>query len=438
MEHMANRGSRYSRGAMLLHWVIAACFAFQIGLGWRMGAPRGPQTFAVFQLHKSIGITILLLTLVRIAWRLSHRPPPFPAALKQWERALAHGVHIAFYVVLLAMPLTGWLIVSSSKTAIPTLLFGAVPWPHIPGIVGLTPDAKASVNAAGATGHLILAWGALVLIALHVLGALKHQLLERGGELGRMLPLPYRWLSAAALLLVAALVTLMALGRAIPLKPIALAGSPVASVAPIPMPAPAAEPAPAAAPAPAGPPGEASHVATAAAPAEAAKSADWTLRKAKSSLGFQTAWSQGSVVGHFDTWDAVIHFDPDALDKSAVKATIDLASVKTGEQDTEQALPGDDWFAAATHPTATYTATKFRHLAGNRYEATGTLSLRGVTKALPLSFALTIKGDVATMTGSAKIDRTVFGVGQGEWGSTSDVPALVSVTIAIIADRKTQ
>jgi len=99
-------------------------------------------------------------------------------------------------------------------------------------------------------------------------------------------------------------------------------------------------------------------------------------------------------------------------------------------------LPGADWFSVAAHPTAAFKATRFRHLGGNRYEALGTLSLRGVSRPLKLPFTLTIAGDVATMTGTATIDRTVFGVGQGEWAATTDLPAAVSVTVAIKADRK--
>ena len=114
-----------------------------------------------------------------------------------------------------------------------------------------------------------------------------------------------------------------------------------------------------------------------------------------------------------------------------------MASATTNNDDTQAELPGKDWFSAATHPTATFSATRFRHVSGNRYQASGTLSLRGVSRPLSLSFTLTISGDVATMTGSATIDRTVFGVGQGEWAGTTDLPAPVSVSVAIKADRKT-
>src|SRR4051812_11315537 len=107
-----------------------------------MEPPFTPKTFAVIQLHKSIGITILLLSLVRLGWRLANRPPPLPAAMPRWERLLAAVTHVGFYLIMIAMPLTGWLMVSTSRFVLPTLLYGVVHWPDIPGVGGLAPDAK--------------------------------------------------------------------------------------------------------------------------------------------------------------------------------------------------------------------------------------------------------------------------------------------------------
>src|SRR5262249_46036419 len=134
---------------------------------------------AVTQLHKSIGITILLLTLARIGWRLVNRPPPMPAGLAPWERALAKATHVGFYVVMLGMPLTGWLMVSASRIEIPTLLYGQIPWPMIPGVPELAPAAKKTWHAIGLNSHHLIAKLIYVLLALHVAGALKHQLIAK-------------------------------------------------------------------------------------------------------------------------------------------------------------------------------------------------------------------------------------------------------------------
>ena len=151
---------RYTGVAKLLHWLIAGLILANIGLAWQMGGPRTPTTYAVVQLHKSIGITVLLLTLIRIGWRLSHRAPPLPPHLKTWERVLAHIVHTGFYVVMLGMPLTGWLMVSTSRTGIPTMLYGLIPWPNLP----IGAAARTAAHAAGENGHGFLGLLAYALI----------------------------------------------------------------------------------------------------------------------------------------------------------------------------------------------------------------------------------------------------------------------------------
>lgn len=425
-------GRRYSAVAIVLHWLIAAAIAFQIGLGWRMDAPRSPQTFAVFQLHKSVGITILVLTLARLAWRLMFRPPPYPSTMRPAERLLAHAVHVGFYVLLLALPLSGWMIVSSSKVAVPTFLYGTIPWPHIPGIRGLEAAHKAAVNAGAVRTHLILVWLALAAILLHVAGALKHQF-EQRDYLARMTPLP-KGLTTAALLIICAFIGLMALGRNVHLKPVPIASReppPALPVAPVPHPT-VAPPPPSAAAAVVQPKPEAAEVEPE--PVSAQPSA-WVIRKTESALRFHTAWSQGPVDGGFASWRATILFDPDALARSSVRVTIDMGSVTAADSDQRSALPESDWFAVSAYPSATWTSNRIRHLAGNRYAADGTLSLRGVARPLPLTFTLDIDGNVATMHGTASIDRTIFGVGQGEWASTADLPALVTVAVEIKADR---
>ena len=181
--------TRYSTVAIVLHWLIAAAIGFQILIAWRMADLHTPLGFALTQLHKSIGITILLLSLARLAWRLAYKPPPEPSTLAPWEHRLSQLVHLAFYLIMIGMPLTGWIMVSASKTGIPTLLYGAIPWPHVPGLATLPAAAKAGWRTFGSESHEILAWGAYGLILLHVAGALKHQLFDRETPvLARMAP----------------------------------------------------------------------------------------------------------------------------------------------------------------------------------------------------------------------------------------------------------
>ncbi|QJU59167.1 cytochrome b [Sphingomonas sp. AP4-R1] len=180
--------SRYSAVAILLHWLIAGFILANLVVGWRMGSLSGLAQFDAFQLHKSIGITVLVLSLARLGWRLTHRSPPLPAGMSGVERFAAHATHGIFYLMMIGMPLTGWALVSVSPLNIPTLLWHHIPWPHIAVLHDLPSGPKAGVDRAATNIHLALAFGGAALIALHVLAALKHQFLTRDGVLGRMIP----------------------------------------------------------------------------------------------------------------------------------------------------------------------------------------------------------------------------------------------------------
>ena len=187
----ANRKSprtRYSTVAMILHWIIAVAILANLALGWRMGFLTGMAQFTMFQLHKSVGITVLVLSLARLSWRLINPPPALPTTMKPWERIAAHGTHSFFYVMMIGMPLTGWAMVSVSSWNIPTLLWSYVPLPQIGFLQALPTARKASVEAATGSIHLALAIGGMALIFLHVVAALKHQFIVRDGVLGRMIP----------------------------------------------------------------------------------------------------------------------------------------------------------------------------------------------------------------------------------------------------------
>ena len=112
-----------------------------------------------------------------------------------------------------------------------------------------------------------------------------------------------------------------------------------------------------------------------------------------------------------------------------------MASAKTGDAQRDGTLPAPDWFDTANHPKAVFRATKFLKTGADRYVAKGALSLRGVTKPLDLPFRLTITGDKAHVTGEASLDRTVFGVGQGEFTATDQIPGKVSVRVDLTATR---
>ena len=428
MSESAQAHTRYSAVAIVLHWLIAAAIVFQVIIAWRMGGGRTPEGFALVQLHKSIGITVLLLSLVRLAWRLTHRPPPLPAGMATWEKVLAKVAHVGLYVIMIGLPITGWIMVSASRIQVPTLLYGVIPWPHVPGLAHLAEPAKSAWHGFGETGHEVLAWGAYVLVALHVAGALKHQLFSKDEPvLAHMVPgtRPGAWFDPRLVAIAAAALATVAAGYAV--RP-----APPASK-PLPPPPPAVvEAAPSVTLAPVA---EAPAAAGAETPAEPAEPSAWKV-DAGSTLGFATAWGGVAIEGRFDRWNADILFSPEALDRSKVSVGIDLVSAVSGDAQRDESLQGANWFDTAEHPKATFTATRFEKTGENRYVAHGTLALRGASHPLRLPFTLKIEGDKARVSGVTTLDRTAFGVGQGEWKNTDQIPAEVKVSVNLTATRR--
>jgi cytochrome b561 len=177
--------ARYSRVAIWLHWIIAALIALNLALGFFAEEFERPVRSAMMNAHKATGFAILILTLARIAWRIGHRPPPFDPALKTWEVSLARLIHGLFYVFLIVMPITGWLVVSTGGRPV-TSFFGLFDIPPLP--IGRTEEAHELWEKV----HEILAYAALVLIALHVAGALKHHFDGHRHLFGRMAPWAWR------------------------------------------------------------------------------------------------------------------------------------------------------------------------------------------------------------------------------------------------------
>lgn len=181
--------NRYTGVAISLHWLIALGVIAQIPMGLIMSdLPLGQSKFALFQLHKSVGLTILALSIVRVLWRLGHKPPPLPAAMPVWQKRISGLTHLAFYAFILITPLLGWAIVSASPIRIPTLLWGAIPIPHLPILADLPMDQRKGVAGAFGEAHELASWLGLALIALHLGAVVKHQFLDRDGILGRMVP----------------------------------------------------------------------------------------------------------------------------------------------------------------------------------------------------------------------------------------------------------
>jgi len=169
----------YTRTAVALHWLIAALIVVAFPLGVYMHElPLSPRKLQLYSYHKWIGISVLLAAAARLLWRIGHRPPaPLPGP--RWQLVAAHAVHHAFYVLIVAVPLSGWLM--SSALGFPVVWLGVLP---LPDLVGKDKELGEALKAAHEALNLTL----LALVVLHVGAALKHHFIDRDATLARMLP----------------------------------------------------------------------------------------------------------------------------------------------------------------------------------------------------------------------------------------------------------
>lgn len=182
--------SRYTRTAMVLHWIIAILIICNVVLGLSADSLPDDWVRLVIDTHKSIGITVLGLVLLRILWRVSHKPPPLPAEFPSWERSAAHVAHFLLYLLMIGLPLSGWLHDSAWKDAAthPMRLFNLFTWPRIGYVMNLDPTLKETLHNRFGTLHTWLGYALYALLAMHVGGALKHQWIDRKSVFKRMIP----------------------------------------------------------------------------------------------------------------------------------------------------------------------------------------------------------------------------------------------------------
>jgi len=180
-----NISSRYTIVAITLHWVMAIAFLLMLGSGLAFDNIKMPQSlkFNMYQWHKSLGVLLLITFFIRIGWRLFHKPPTLPKSFKKLDVIGSHLGHWGLYALMIAMPLSGWLMVSSSKYGLPTMVFGWFEWPHITAVIG-----NETVNYLSKNAHEILAYIFIALIAIHILAVIKHYKWDNENLLKRMNP----------------------------------------------------------------------------------------------------------------------------------------------------------------------------------------------------------------------------------------------------------
>ena len=175
-----NTPERWGCVAKWLHWTVALAVIVMIGLGWwAERLPFGSLKVDVFWVHKSLGMLVLIAMALRLLWRLLNPAPALPDTLRPWERGAAHLTHWGLYALLIAMPVSGWVINSAAN--FPLSVFG---WFEVPAIAPADDDIK----ELAASVHGALSWAIIAVVGLHVAAALKHHFVLKDDVLRRMLP----------------------------------------------------------------------------------------------------------------------------------------------------------------------------------------------------------------------------------------------------------
>ena len=393
------RTPNYSLVARLLHWVVALFIFVLLCVGFYMtGLPVSPDKINVYMMHKSFGILVLLLVILRLGWRFLVPPPEALDAHQAWEKILAKGVHVLLYAALIAMPLSGWAM--SSAGGFPAHFFGLFELPH------LTAKNEAIFDLTRGV-HGLLAWVILGLVALHAAGAFKHHFIDRDATLRRMTFSSLGFIGGGVFVILAGLFFLapVAINLASPEEEegqtVAVASAPVAG--------------------------------------QAAEAGAWTIQPDQSRLTFTAIQSGQPFEGRFDFGGAIV-FYPDHLDRSHVRIVIPTASIKTGSGDRDAQAQSADWFDAAQFPEAVFEARQFQNdpTQSGAYNAKGMLTIRGVAVPVSLPFALQITSDAdgtrtAHMTATVTLKRLDFGIGQGTWKDTQTIGNEVKIEISLTA-----
>lgn len=360
---------RYTTVAIGLHWLMAFFILAMLAVGKYMVTldETSALRFTLTQWHKTFGVLLLILAVVRLLWRLTHRAPAHPRAAPLWEKLAAHSSHIILYALLFVAPITGWMLVSVSPLNVDTLLFNVVPWPHLPWLHNLVDKESAVARYhdfhTWATGFLIL------LLVVHIAAGLKHHFINKDTILTRITPVRGTGSTSgilASTILGGALIAaaVFTYGKLNHLSAPLIAGSSEVSLVATVM-------------------GEATPI----------------------------SFSQTTVESNLD------ESNPSA---STLQASVTTGSATSGNMQVAGSLPSGEWFNSEQFPTATFIATRIDLVSPGQFDVTGDLTIKDTT--LVQNFTMQIdKTDVtSTASGEFTVKRLDYNLGvQSQPGTAS-------------------
>ena len=403
---LCNTRTDYGLVAKLLHWTVAALIVGLLALGVYMhelpasNVDEAARKYWYYSLHKTIGITALLLATIRVLWACIQTSPVPLNSEHHLENLAARTVHWVLYGAIVVMPVTGWLHHAASTG------FAPIWWPLPQDLPLVAKSERLAIYFSWA--HVCTAWLLVLALAMHIAGALKHAFIDRDETLSRMLAgaspthveIKPEKLSPAVPAVLTVLAFLAVIGAATVLDQRITAT----------------------------PTGRSTVL-----QARDGRDGTWLVDYARSRLEIVVKQSGQPVAGHFQRWSAKINLDPHALDDARIVVAIDIASLSLGGVSNEAI--SQDFLNAAAHPTARFVAESVVAAGEDTYQAIGTLSLAGQNRPLTLPFNLKITNDRAAASASVTIDRLSFGIGKAGYPGGGLVGIDVVVKIRIEANR---
>ncbi|PCJ97871.1 MAG: hypothetical protein COA45_09295 [Zetaproteobacteria bacterium] len=390
----------------IIHWVTALLILGLLFLGFYMTSLSfSEDKLALYGWHKSFGLLVLALTSVRVLWHVTkHKPKPLETH-KKWERVIARSAHIFLYFALFIMPLSGWIMSSAGDFAVK--FFGL----NVPDLV----QKNESLFQNSRQVHEIIAFILLLIVGLHMAGALKHHFIDRDIILRRITTANLGGVGGVVLSVF--VFSLYVFGAVYAVNHLKIKYLKSISVI-----------------------DEAVRVSDHSDDISLMSSdlPEWHIDTDNSLIGFEvTQYGQG-FQGHFKILRGQIFFDEMQMAQNKVRIDIDILSIKTGSDDRDAQAVSAEWFDVETFPNAVFEANIFEKISTNHFLARGKLTLRGVTMPIDLPFVLNIFPDangksIAKMVANLNLNRLDFGIGQGKWQSVDAIGGVIKIDISLIA-----
>jgi len=381
----------YSSVSRFFHWLIAGLIITQFILAelaeWADDNNQAVQQLALLANHKSIGMTIVILAVLRLVWRMFNTPPPLPNSMALWQQRASAVAHWLMYGLIFAIPISGWLMSSASAYS--------VSWFNLFVFPDLVAPSEGLADLLHET-HEVLAKLLLVVVLVHIAAALKHHFVDKDGVLRRMASAS-GWL----LLLASIVIGVGVFGR-------------VSSDSKE----------------------EKSQVTDLgdAAPGKISTLPVWNIDYQNSVIRFSGDQAGAPFTGVWQQWEATIQFDADHLDMSRFDVIIEAASVFSNDDERDQTIVDPDFFDVERHPKARFVAAQFTARQDGSFDTNGRLTMKGVTNLATLNFRVTNNDDdTITLTGLSTLDRFAWNIGMGDWTDTTWVGQDVKVEVRVVA-----